>query len=55
MVSLDILKQDKNDLINGAPGGIRTLDHQFRRLMLYPAELQAHAGKKKPEGIPISR
>ena len=33
--------------ISGAPGGIRTLDPQFRRLMLYPAELQAPVGKKK--------
>lgn len=29
------------DWDNGAPGGIRTHDHQLRRQVLYPAELQA--------------
>ena len=28
---------------NGTPGGIRTPDHQVRSLVLYPAELRAHA------------
>jgi hypothetical protein len=27
---------------NGAPGEIRTPDHQVRSLVLYPAELRAH-------------
>gem|GEM_PF-2055974 len=31
----------ESDYVIGAPGGIRTPDLQLRRLLLYPAELQA--------------
>ncbi len=35
---------------SGAPGRIRTCDHQIRNLMLYPAELLVHLKKAGTDG-----
>ena len=42
----DSISNDFNtlEMINGAPGTIRTSDPQIRSLMLYPAELRARTG-----------
>ena len=39
----------------GAPGRIRTCDRRFRRPVLYPAELRAHAGKNRMRRYPYGR
>src|ERR1700754_1788668 len=37
-----------HSLKNGAPGEIRTPDHQVRSLVLYPTELRAHTLNLRP-------
>jgi hypothetical protein len=41
--------------LNGAPGEIRTPDHQVRSLVLYPAELRAHWNIKRAANYPLSQ
>lgn len=41
-------------ILFGAPGEIRTPDHQVRSLVLYPAELRAHFLHCRPGGTSLN-